>query len=82
MTVARLGPTSTIRRKKSRNPSAEQTTPRTITEARASSDGVCAGKSAIAEREQHDRGDGHGGGNRAERSAPESLRFTIIGPIA
>jgi hypothetical protein len=48
MTLARPGPTSAIRAKKSRKPSAEQTRPSTTTEAITSPDGVEVGADTSA----------------------------------
>src|SRR5713226_2146691 len=47
MTVARTGPTSAIRRKKSRNATAVQTTPSTATAASTAEEGSVAGSWAI-----------------------------------
>src|SRR5712692_6754589 len=47
MTVARTGPTSAIRRKKSRNATAVQTTPSTATAASTAEEGIVAGSWAI-----------------------------------
>ncbi len=80
--MARPGPISAIRRKKSRNASAEHRRPRTAIEANVSAEGVESGRLANA----------NGGTRRAaipseaatgpSGSRSDSRRFTIIGPIA
>lgn len=82
ITAARLGPASAIRRKKTRNASAEHTSPSTTTDDTASNDGADAGMSPMPNGSSMIAAIPRAAVTGPSGSAPDSLFFTISGPTA
>ena len=82
ITVARLGPTSAMRRKKRRKAAAEHTSPSTTIATRVSVAGVSVGKSPMPNGSSMIEAIAMAAVTGPSGSAPARCRLTISGPHA